>query len=35
MKTSKLVFEHFILADNERGATLKFGSEEDDIEHIA
>jgi hypothetical protein len=35
MDTSQLNFEHFILADNQRGATLKFGDSQDDVEHIA
>jgi hypothetical protein len=28
MGTSKLVFQHFVLADNQRAVTLKFGDEE-------
>lgn len=34
MYTTELVYQHFILVDNARGASLRFGDDEDKVEHI-
>lgn len=34
MYTSELIYQHFILVDNIRGASLNFGDDEDKVEHI-
>lgn len=35
MDTTELNFDHFVLVDNERGATLRFSDTQDDALHVA